>query len=120
MPDTLYYDGLCGLCTHEIQTLRRLQRGQLDFADIHQLSAGGSLPSREILLKRLHLRTSEGQWLVGLPATVRAWSHTRWGWLFRPLLWPGLRSLSERLYGRWAERRFRRLYACSVCMGAEE
>ncbi|MAL95393.1 MAG: thiol-disulfide oxidoreductase [Haliea sp.] len=120
MPDTLYYDGLCGLCTREIRTLRRLQRGQLDFADIHQLSAGDSLPSREILLKRLHLHTSEGQWLVGLPATVRAWSHTRWGWLFRPLLWPGLRSLSERIYRSWAERRYRRLYACSVCMGAEE
>lgn len=71
MPDTLYYDGLCSLCTREIRTLRRLQHGQLDFADI-------------------------------------------------PLLWPGIRPLAERIYRAWAERRYRRLYACSVCMGAEE
>lgn len=120
MPDTLYYDGICKLCAREIRTLRRRQLGHLEFADIHQLAPDASLPSRDTLLKRLHLRTAEGDWLIGLPATVRAWSHTPWGWVFRPLLWPGLRPLTDRIYQAWAERRYRRLYACSVCMGAEE
>lgn len=118
--DTLYYDGLCSLCSREIRTLRSLQRGGLSFVDIHQLAPEPDVPSREALLRLLHLRTADGNWLVGLPATVRAWSHTRWGWLFRPLLWPGLHTPAEHAYRAWAARRYQRLYACKVCMGGEE
>ncbi len=118
--DTLYYDGLCSLCSREIRTLKRLQRGGLAFADIHQLVLDSTLPTREALLKLLHLRKADGQWVVGLEANVRAWSHTRWGWLYYPLLWPGLNRVARSIYGRWAERRYERLYACNVCMGGED
>ncbi len=118
--DTLFYDGLCSLCSSEVRTLKRLQRGSLAFADIHQLEPNQATPSREALLRRLHLRTADGQWLTGLEATVQAWSHTRWGALFRPLIWPGLNKVTHPVYARWAERRYRRLYACNVCMGGED
>jgi hypothetical protein len=47
-----------------------------------------SMPSQLDMLKVLHLRTAEGEWIKGVPATVQAWSHTNWGWIFKPLLWP--------------------------------
>ncbi len=44
--DTLFYDGSCPLCAREIRTLRRLQTGNLIFADIHvqNPSTSNSLP----------------------------------------------------------------------------
>jgi len=118
--DTLFYDGLCPLCTKEVATLRKLNDGGLWFQDIHQLVDDTGLPSRLALLKALHLKTEEGEWLVGVDATVRAWSHTGWGWLFKPLRWHWLRPPVDKVYCRWAEKRYKRLYQCSPCMGAEE
>ncbi|MBU2954943.1 thiol-disulfide oxidoreductase DCC family protein [Marinobacter sp. F3R08] len=113
--DTLFYDGQCPLCTREINTLRKLQRGNLVFADIHQQRDGSAeLPSREMFLKRLHLMTPTGQWVIGLPANVRAWSHTPFGFLFKPLLWPGITQIASRIYGTWADKRFARKYACAL------
>lgn len=116
--DTLYYDSQCPLCRREIRTLDRLQTGGLAFADIHDPAlAGGGLPDREQLLRRLHLRDADGRWHLGLHANVRAWSHTRLGWLLRPLLWPGIHALASRVYRRWADRRYRRRYLCQACTG---
>ncbi|MDX1633984.1 MAG: DUF393 domain-containing protein [Marinobacter sp.] len=115
--DTLYYDSQCPLCRREIATLTRLQTGGLAFADIHRLDDAAEHPSREQLLRRLHLKADDGRWLVGLPANVRAWSHTRLGWLFRPLLWPGIHALARIIYERWADRRFERRYGCASCAG---
>ena len=113
--DTLFYDGQCPLCAREIRTLRKLQRGNLIFADIHEQRDGSStLPSHEALLRRLHLMTWTGAWVTGLQANVRAWSHTPFGFLFRPLLWPGIHGLASRIYENWADRRYDRKYACAI------
>lgn len=118
--DTLFYDGLCPLCTREIASLRKLNRGSLNFQDIHQVVDISDIPSTQRLLKALHLKTTEGEWLVGVDATARAWSHTPWGWLFKPLRWPLIKPLVDRIYISWADKRYRKLYQCSPCMGAEE
>jgi len=116
--DTLFYDGNCPLCTKEIEILRKLQRGGLIFADIHQQTPENTvLPSHEALLRRLHLRTSTGEWQTGLRATARAWSHTGIGFLFRPLLWPVIYPFADRIYQRWADRRYDKKYACAVRSG---
>lgn len=113
--DTLFYDGKCPLCAREVRTLRKLQRGSLIFADIHQqCEDSGTLPDHEALLRRLHLMTWTGEWVTGLPANVRAWSHTPFGFLFRPLLWPGIFTIASKIYGTWADRRYRRKYACAL------
>ncbi|MCM0614167.1 DUF393 domain-containing protein [Marinobacter sediminum] len=113
--DTLFYDGSCPLCAREIRTLRKLQDGNLIFADIHEQHAENQgLPSHESLLRRLHLMTSTGEWVTGLHANVRAWSHTRFGLLFKPLLWPLVFSVASRIYERWADRRYARKYACAI------
>jgi predicted DCC family thiol-disulfide oxidoreductase YuxK len=114
--DTLFYDGQCSLCAKEIATLKRLETGNLMFADVHvQENDEGTLPDRETLLRRLHLLTDEGDWVIGLNATVRAWSHTKLGFLFKPMLWPLIYPLASRFYGNWADRRYKRKYACSSC-----
>lgn len=114
--DLLFYDGQCPLCRREIDTLRRLERGGLGFVDIHQQPEHSPLaPDREALLRRLHLVTADGTWYTGLDATVRAWSHTAPGWLFRPLTWPLFRPLARHVYERWADRRYERRYACTSC-----
>jgi len=113
--DTLFYDGQCPLCAREIRTLRKLQRGNLIFADIHeQQGETGNIPSHEQLLRRLHLMAWTGEWVVGLRANVRAWSHTPYGFLFKPLLWPGVFSIASKVYGLWADRRYEGKYACAI------
>ncbi|MFW5825644.1 MAG: thiol-disulfide oxidoreductase DCC family protein, partial [Marinobacter sp.] len=113
-------DSQCPRCRREIDTLRRLEQGGLGFVDIHQQPDGGPLaPGREALLRRLHLVTGDGTWYTGLDATVRAWSHTSAGWLFRPLTWPLLRPLTGPVYERWADRRYERRYACDRCADGE-
>ena len=110
--DTLFYDGQCPLCAREIRTLRKLQRGNLIFADIHEQREGSdTLPGHEALLRRLHLMTWTGEWVTGLRANVRAWSHTPLGFLFKPLLWPGIAS---KVYESWADKRYDRKYACAI------
>lgn len=116
--DTLFYDSHCPLCAREIRTLRKLQDGYLIFADIHEQQDGSpQVPGHEALLRRLHLMTGSGDWVTGLEATVRAWSHTRYGILFRPLLWPMVLPLASRLYEIWADRRYQRKYACAIGHG---
>lgn len=114
--DTLYFDGQCPLCAHEIKLLSRLKTGRLELVDIHSLpgtSTGSDLPTADQMLKVLHLRTGEGEWKLGVDATVGAWSHTRIGWIWRVLTLPGVRWLADKAYYPWAKRRYERRY-CSI------
>ena len=115
--DVLYFDGSCPMCTKEIKALRRLNGGGLSFVDVHGCEVDQHMPTKLEMLKVLHLMTAEGDWLKGIPATVRAWSHTRWGWLFKPLLWPLFSGITNYIYKLWAERRYERLYGCDTCAG---
>ena len=117
--DILYYDGNCPLCLREIRALARLGDQGLQLVDAHSYEPGSDEPSRESMLLRLHLKTAEGSWLSGVDATVKAWSHTRWGFLFRPLRWPLLAPLADRAYDYWARRRFDGLYCDSSCARPE-
>lgn len=134
--DTLYYDGACPLCNAEVKRLRDLADPRLQLVDVHQMvdlhetASGGAaerqpeegapeqgraagragLPGRVELLRNLHYRRSDGTVLSGLDANVAAWQHTRLGPLWRWLRWPLIRPVADRLYGLWAEKRYRGLY----------
>jgi predicted DCC family thiol-disulfide oxidoreductase YuxK len=112
--DTLFYDGQCPLCTAEMQRLRQLAGPGLALVDIHSLAVDAALPGRDVLLQSLHLRRADQQMLSGLDANVAAWQHTRLGFLWRWLRWPGIRVVADVVYGRWARWRYRRLYANSM------
>ena len=109
--DTLFYDGNCPMCRREVAWLKRLSGPGLSFSDIHSVE-DSTLPSREELLRSLHLRRADGTMVRGLEANVAMWQHTRFGLPWRLLLLPGIRVIAHWLYGIWATRRYRRLYAC--------
>jgi predicted DCC family thiol-disulfide oxidoreductase YuxK len=111
---SLYYDGTCPLCSKEISVLKRLSNNGIDFVDIHHTN-DADLPSKDILLKRLHLRKANGEWLIGLDANVYAWSQTPYGVLFKILrIWP-IRFIADSIYARWADQRFKKRYQCNEC-----
>lgn len=113
--DTLYYDGACPLCRREIRQLTKLHKGTLTVVDINTMNPPLAPEEYDQRMAVLHLQTSEGEWLTGLDATVRAWSHTRWGWLVRPLRWPLLRPLADSIYANWAARRYAKRHGCVSC-----
>jgi len=111
--DTLFYDGNCPLCAHEIHWLKRLYRPSkkthaLRLLDIHTLNSQmlNDLGVSKIkLLEVLHLRNINGQLLLGLDATAAAWSHTHLGWLFAVLRWPFIQPIADKAYYAWAAKR---------------
>ncbi|MEP5764559.1 MAG: DUF393 domain-containing protein [Halieaceae bacterium] len=113
--DTLYYDSHCPLCMREVRLLRRIADPQLKLQDLHEVPDQPGQPTRLIKLGSLHLQTAEGDWLTGVDATVRTWSHTRWGFLFRILRWPLIGAVADWVYQYWARRRYQRLYGCGDC-----
>lgn len=110
--DTLYYDGACPLCRAEIGKLARFSRGELELVDIHQLDDNETGLDKSALLSRLHLKTADGNWVIGLKANIRAWQHTPFGFLWRVLDWPLVNWFSYRAYEFWLQRRSAR--ACPV------
>ncbi len=109
--DTLYFDGACPLCTREIRKLSRVQRGGITFVDVHQAEPSASLPSREILLQKLHLRTAQGDWLVGIDANIYAWRNTPYAWAWNVLKWPMIYPFAKRAYNYWAKLRYQKILA---------
>lgn len=117
--DTLYYDGLCTLCAAEIEELRQTRGDALALVDIHSLSAtdeAADVDSRDsdTLLRVLHLKRSDGQWLTGADANVAAWEGTRRGRLLAVLRWPLIRYPVDLAYNLWAHWRYRRLYGTAA------
>ena len=110
--DTLYYDGQCPLCRREMSRLRAARGAAIALVDIHSL--GDDTPvDRHELLRTLHLRRADGQWLRGADANVSAWDNTdkaRWLALLR---WPVVRHIVDLGYRFWAAWRYRRLYGRS-------
>ncbi len=113
--DTLYYDGNCPLCMREVRLLARIADPGLALVDLHEVPDQPGQPTRLEKLSNLHLRTAAGDWQVGVDATVSAWSHTRWGWLFAVLRWPLIGRFADWVYRYWARKRYQRLYGCGDC-----
>jgi predicted DCC family thiol-disulfide oxidoreductase YuxK len=113
--DTLYYDGNCPLCMREIRLLSRIADSGLALVDLHSAPERPGDPTRLEKLGTLHLLTGDGRWLTGVAATVRAWSHTRWGALFSILTWPVIGPIADTVYEFWARKRYQRLYGCGDC-----
>ena len=118
--DILFFDGSCPMCTKEIKLLEDINDGGLAFMDVHKCEIDDSMASQLDMLKVLHLRTAEGVWIRGVAATLQAWSHTNWGWIFKPLLLPLINYVAGYAYNIWAEKRYRRLYDCDTCVGNDK
>lgn len=109
----LFYDGRCSLCAGEMAFLRKHKRAGLALVDIHALPALAA-EEREQLLRTLHLLLPDGRWLLGVDASVAAWSFTAFGFLFKPLRWPIWSGVVDAVYRRWADKRYCKYYACHM------
>ena len=94
----LFYDGQCPLCCGEMDRLSRLADASVELVDIHAAAPDVGLPSRDQLLRTLHFQRASGEFITGLDANVAAWQGTRYGFLWRVLRWPIIRTLANPLY----------------------
>lgn len=125
--DTLYYDGACPLCSKEINKLKSLDRGNLRCVDLnddnyrsegHRSATSEILeksddstppqPSKEAMMRRLHLQTEDGTWLVGLKANIYAWRNTRYAKLWQILALPVIFPVANAAYEFWAWQRLKK------------
>lgn len=68
----VYYDGCCPLCAREIRVMRRLDRHRrLSFLDVTRHDVGDM--DRDALLRRFHVRASDGQTISGAAAFAAVW-----------------------------------------------
>lgn len=109
----LFYDGRCPLCAREMAFLSKFKNAGLILVDIHQSLQLNDV-EREQMLRNLHLQMPDGSWRLGVDANVVAWSFTPIGFLWKPLRWKIWSGVIDRIYSRWADRRYCRSYACSV------
>ena len=104
----VFYDGLCPLCSKEINHLRKLDKpGLLKLEDINQHDFESRYPhiskteANAILLSQL----PDGTLLRGLDTTHAAWSLVGKGYLTAWLRWPLIRWFADKAYLFFARRR---------------
>ena len=111
---TLLYDGGCPLCLREVRFLRqrdarlhgerpRLAFVDVDAADYNPEQHGGI--SYRAAMGRIHAIDAHGTVLTDVAVFRAAYRQIGLGWLYAPSGWPGLRQLSDGLYGLWASWR---------------
>jgi predicted DCC family thiol-disulfide oxidoreductase YuxK len=74
-PLTIYYDHSCPLCRGEVDLLREHNgEGNLSFVDCSPNDFSGNEGySREAMMKLIHARDVNGQWLIGPPVFSAAY-----------------------------------------------
>lgn len=118
MAVTIFYDGKCNLCAYEINHYKRIApMGAFVYEDITQsdctLNASGV--SLKEGLKWLHAKDENGRLHIGVDATILIWSQLKkWRLLAKFVSLPVIYSLSDWVYKRFAEWRFKRLAHCQV------
>jgi len=110
-PLRIYYDASCPLCRTEMHTLKRYdikQRLELvdcspeDFSDEFSVNAGYQ---RAEMMKLIHARDAQGQWLIGVAVFEAAYGTT--GIIGMEKIWANrfLRPLWDRIYPWIADNR---------------
>ena len=95
----VYYDGQCPLCSREIRVMRRLDRHRrLSFLDVTRHPVGDL--DRDELLRRFHVRGSDGQTVSGAAAFAAVWRQLpALSWLGRLAMVGPVARILERAYG---------------------
>lgn len=106
----VYYDGLCPLCTREINHIKRLDKqGQLDMQDINAADFEQRFPhiDRVQADRILHGELPDGRIILGLDVTCMAWSLVGKGHWFAFMRWPLIKPVADRVYLYFARHRHR-------------
>lgn len=107
---TIFFDGGCPLCVHEMRKLRKLDHhGKMGFEDIHASDFSARYPhiDKQAADTILHAQTNSGDMLYGLDVTHAAWSLVNRGWMIAPLRWPGVSVVSDKAYLFFARNRYK-------------
>jgi len=107
---TLYYDGHCPLCVREMDHLRAADTNQrLTLVDIQMDGFSERYPGIDPVAASniLHATTAEGELLLGLDVTYRAWALVGKGFWIAPLRWPIIRWFADKAYLWFARNRYR-------------
>ena len=105
----VFYDGQCPLCKREIDMVRRKDKhGRLKLTDIaaadFQPDAGKSLQE---LMKEIHGRNANGQFVNGVDVFREIYSRLGFGWLVKVSRLPILRNMLDAGYRLFAYLRFK-------------
>jgi predicted DCC family thiol-disulfide oxidoreductase YuxK len=106
---TLFYDGLCPLCSREVAHYRRRAAGDpsVSFIDITDPAFDPAAHGldRERIHRVMHVKAGD-EMLTGLDAFIALWGRIRgWGWLARFAGLPGVYTLMKLGYGLFARVR---------------
>lgn len=109
---SIFFDGQCPLCVKEMRNLKKRDRSKrLNLIDINRADFEQQYPEipRQQAMQKLHgywFTNQQKHLLVGLDVTYHAWRLVGKGWLIRPLRWPGIRIVADKLYLLFARHRF--------------
>lgn len=104
---TIFYDGKCPLCTLEMQKLTRYDsKNLIILEDLHQAGFESRFPNIEVqkAMKILH-GYYQGNTLLALDVTHRAWSLVGKGALVAPLQFPIVKQIAHGGYVLFAKYR---------------
>ena len=110
----IFFDSHCPLCRMEMNALRdRDESESLVFIDIQNAEELKPYPQFkwQDLNARLHAIDGQGNLYTGLEASYQAWKRAGRGWVYAPLVWPGIKHLTEPLYRFFARYRYSISYA---------
>ena len=97
---TIFYDGHCPMCATEMRHLKQHDTDDLiELVNIHQDNFAARYPNIEFskAMKILH-GTYQGELLLGLQVTHRAWTLVGKGFWVAPLNWPVIKTVSHWVY----------------------
>jgi predicted DCC family thiol-disulfide oxidoreductase YuxK len=84
---TVYFDGMCPICSREISAYRRLRGGEnIDWVDASRCEAAALSAGldRASAMRRLHVRRGDGTLVSGAAAFVEIWQQLpAFAWLAR-------------------------------------
>jgi len=113
------YDHSCALCRREMANLKkrdhlqRLLMIDISHPDFDHAIWGFEM---EALNAALHVKTTAGEWLTGLPAIHYIYQQVGLGWLWWPSRLPVLSGLSKYAYAWFARNRHRlSSHFCTTC-----
>lgn len=97
---TIFYDGLCQLCSREISMFQHRVRDQsLQYVDISEdtFDAAAHGVDAVAVHKHMHVRNEEtGEMLIGVPALIAMWECVPgFRWLAKLTRLPGIRQVSN-------------------------
>lgn len=121
---TIFYDGYCPLCVEEMKQLQTFDlANNLNFENIYATDFSERYPeiNADKADRMLHGLCHDGQMLLGLDVTVKAWQLVgKKPWLV-VLRWPVISWFADHTYLFFARNRYRFSYwftgkeRCDVC-----